>query len=206
MVKAIKAIDTRYAGHLFRSRLEARWAVFFDQIGLRWEYEPEGYVISDGTRYLPDFRTTARSGARRWLEVKPAHITQDPKFTAFARAAINSIYEDDYSGEIDCWPALVSGTPLEWLQSGKTLCPRCGGPMDNYDYGTETFLCESCDNETEFGGGNPTYANGIAGICWKPHKGWVVLDSRQAARWQKLLINSAMHAQKARFEHGANPF
>jgi hypothetical protein len=28
----VKAIDTRYAGCLFRSRLEARWAVFFERI------------------------------------------------------------------------------------------------------------------------------------------------------------------------------
>ncbi len=26
-----KAIPTEYAGYLFRSRLEARWAVFFDK-------------------------------------------------------------------------------------------------------------------------------------------------------------------------------
>lgn len=51
----IKAIETEYKGYLFRSRLEARWAVFFDEIGAKWEYEPEGYVLEDGTMYLPDF-------------------------------------------------------------------------------------------------------------------------------------------------------
>ena len=51
----IKAIETRYNGYHFRSRLEARWAVFFDTLGIRYEYEPEGYVLSDGSRYLPDF-------------------------------------------------------------------------------------------------------------------------------------------------------
>lgn len=50
----IKAIETRYKGYRFRSRLEARWAVFFDRLGLRWEYEPEGYELPSG-RYLPDF-------------------------------------------------------------------------------------------------------------------------------------------------------
>lgn len=29
----IKAIETEYDGHKFRSRLEARWAVFFNAIG-----------------------------------------------------------------------------------------------------------------------------------------------------------------------------
>jgi hypothetical protein len=30
----MKAIETRYAGCLFRSRLEARWAVLFDHLGI----------------------------------------------------------------------------------------------------------------------------------------------------------------------------
>jgi hypothetical protein len=41
----IKPIETRYKGHLFRSRLEARWAVFFDEMGIEWEYEKEGYTL-----------------------------------------------------------------------------------------------------------------------------------------------------------------
>lgn len=44
-----KAIQTEYRGYLFRSRLEARWAVFFDACRIPWEYEPEGLVLSDGT-------------------------------------------------------------------------------------------------------------------------------------------------------------
>lgn len=51
----IKAIETQYKGYRFRSRLEARWAVFFDALGLAWEYEPEGFDLGDGVRYLPDF-------------------------------------------------------------------------------------------------------------------------------------------------------
>ena len=35
----IKAIDTFYNDHLFRSRLEARWAVFFDAMKLPFRYE-----------------------------------------------------------------------------------------------------------------------------------------------------------------------
>lgn len=50
----MKAIQTSYKDYLFRSRLEARWAVFFDTIGIKWEYEYEGFT--DGkTYYLPDF-------------------------------------------------------------------------------------------------------------------------------------------------------
>lgn len=40
----IKAIETRYKGYRFRSRLEARWAIFLDVYGVRWEYEKEGFL------------------------------------------------------------------------------------------------------------------------------------------------------------------
>lgn len=68
----IRAIPTRYAGHFFRSRLEARWAVFLDYAGLRWEYEPEGFELGDGVRYLPDFWVPALGC---WVEVKPEEPT-----------------------------------------------------------------------------------------------------------------------------------
>jgi hypothetical protein len=48
-------IETRYAGCRFRSRMEARWAVFFDHMHVKWEYEPEGYKLRSGELYLPDF-------------------------------------------------------------------------------------------------------------------------------------------------------
>ena len=50
----IKAIDTFYRGILYRSRLEARWAVFFHKLNLKFEYEAEGYQLPSGW-YLPDF-------------------------------------------------------------------------------------------------------------------------------------------------------
>ena len=51
----IKAIQTEYNGYKFRSRLEAKWAVFFDTANIKYEYEPEGYEDENGKRYLPDF-------------------------------------------------------------------------------------------------------------------------------------------------------
>ena len=56
----IKPIETVYNGYRFRSRLEARWAVFFDALGIKYEYEPEGYTLQDGTKYLPDFMIYVR--------------------------------------------------------------------------------------------------------------------------------------------------
>lgn len=53
-MKRIAAITTHYAGRKFRSRVEARWAVFFDACGIAWEYEFEGFHLRSGA-YLPDF-------------------------------------------------------------------------------------------------------------------------------------------------------
>lgn len=50
----IKPIQTKYKGCNFRSRLEARYAIYFDALGIKWEYEIEGYNIN-GKWYLPDF-------------------------------------------------------------------------------------------------------------------------------------------------------
>lgn len=52
----IEAKETQYKGYRFRSRLEAKWAVFFDALGIEWEYEPEGFRLPNGKGYLPDFR------------------------------------------------------------------------------------------------------------------------------------------------------
>lgn len=65
-----RALPTTYAGCAFRSRLEARWAVFFDVLGITWEYEPQGFEAA-GHRWLPDFwlpETNDEGGT--WVEVK----------------------------------------------------------------------------------------------------------------------------------------
>lgn len=64
----IQPIETRYASHRFRSRLEARWAVFFTTLGIRWQYEPQGYTVGPAkTPYLPDFLLP---DLRTFVEVK----------------------------------------------------------------------------------------------------------------------------------------
>jgi hypothetical protein len=89
---AVKAIDTQYRGYLFRSRLEARWAIFFDTIGIEWEYEPEGYTLSTGERYLPDFWLPRfcdpASGV--FVEVKP-RTGDDAKAQQLARDSGHSV-------------------------------------------------------------------------------------------------------------------
>lgn len=60
-----RGIPTLYRGYRFRSRLEARWACFFDGIGWPWEYEP-----LDLNGYIPDFVLTFYRPVI--VEVKPA--------------------------------------------------------------------------------------------------------------------------------------
>lgn len=64
-VGAAQPLPTTYRGCRFRSRLEARWAVFFDHMGIGWQYEPQGYLIG-GRPYLPDFLLECGT----WVEVK----------------------------------------------------------------------------------------------------------------------------------------
>lgn len=63
----LKSIPTVYNGTTFRSRLEARWAYYFDLLGLKWYYEYEGFVLNDGTKYVPDFYIPGFG----YIEIKP---------------------------------------------------------------------------------------------------------------------------------------
>lgn len=74
---AIKPIETHYKGYRFRSRLEARWAVFFDALGVEWEYEPEGFDLGAAGWYLPDFKVCRGSG-HVWFEVKASEQAMTP--------------------------------------------------------------------------------------------------------------------------------
>lgn len=69
----IKPIETNYKGYRFRSRLEARWAVFLDALDIKWEYEKEGFELPSG-RYLPDFWL---QDWKIWLEIKPEKPTEE---------------------------------------------------------------------------------------------------------------------------------
>jgi hypothetical protein len=63
----IAPIQTEWKGYRFRSRTEARWAVFFDSLSVSFQYEPEGFELDDGIKYLPDFFLPQWNV---WFEVK----------------------------------------------------------------------------------------------------------------------------------------
>lgn len=70
----MKAIDTHYNGYKFRSRLEARWAVYFDQLNIEYQYEVEGFVLPSGKQYLPDFYLPQH---QFFCEIKPFSQSDD---------------------------------------------------------------------------------------------------------------------------------
>lgn len=45
-------IETLYKGCFFHNLTEARWAVFFDALGIKWSYKVEEHNLSDGIYYL----------------------------------------------------------------------------------------------------------------------------------------------------------
>lgn len=92
--QVIKAIETHYNGCRFRSRLEARYAVFFDKLGLRWEYEQEGYEF-EGTRYLPDFAIYFFGKYKKFVEIKPSTTKVSPVHLYLAGKM------DDWRHELD---------------------------------------------------------------------------------------------------------
>lgn len=65
-------IETHYNDLRFRSRLEARWAIFLDALSIPYQYEPEGYHLGSLGNYLPDFFLPTLN---LWLEIKGRHPT-----------------------------------------------------------------------------------------------------------------------------------
>lgn len=95
MITNLKAIETTYSGYRFRSRLEARWAVFFNFMQWNWQYEKEGFELPSGC-YLPDFWIAT---VNMWAEVKPGPMNKREKKLAQELAIASS------------FPVLVLDTP-----------------------------------------------------------------------------------------------
>lgn len=99
----MKAIETHYRGYRFRSRTEARWAVFFDKLGLRWDYEEQGYVLPKSGCYLPDFKLILATEELVYCEVK--HSDADD----FANDEISKLKE--FANACRCKVILLTGVP-----------------------------------------------------------------------------------------------
>ncbi len=200
----IKPIETTYRGYRFRSRLEARWAVFFDAVALKWEYEPEGFVLPDKTWYLPDFRVVSPQGMVSWYEIKPPGTLACPKMKALGDS-LESTYQDDPEGWNVANCQTLAGDPYSVIIESNTfrMCPRCGAiaqPM-SYDGPSQwdsdiNFGCWPCDIDTPSQG--PVEQGLLVEV--QPHKGWLIV--RDVRFYTDNLLRACNAARSARFEHG----
>jgi hypothetical protein len=130
---AIKAIETIYNGYRFRSRLEARWAVFFDRLDLPYEYEPQGYDLG-GLRYLPDFRL--RLDPECWIEVKARPPSAEEREKARQLAARSGLWVFLFHGDVWCLTTAIAFSPAGYECDGAWrwhACPRCDVGMVGRD-------------------------------------------------------------------------
>ncbi len=192
----IKAIPTEYKGYRFRSRLEARWAVFFDACGVEWEYEPEGYDLGEGTYYLPDFLlhgVDGRAEGDLYVEVKGQMTDEDArKIKRFAKTGINP-----YKLEKSETAILVVGK----IPEGETAA-------DISDYISSTAYSADPDHPCEFN------FETIDGDCFAAHPGinkngrfeLFGDDSNYLSDMDEIATERAYRlARQARFEHGEKP-
>jgi len=114
----MKVIQTHYRGHYFRSRLEARYAVFFDALNEKWVYEKEGYDLDEGDFYLPDF----------WLPRLECHVEikgQYPK-----KEEIRKCRKLQFFTEHDV--VIFDGLPTENYGLWFGWCDNGGFPTESY--------------------------------------------------------------------------
>lgn len=106
-------IPTVYGGVRFRSRLEARWAAFFDLLEWRWEYEP-----LDLEGYIPDFMLTGVWEDPFLVEVKPIVrlFGNESEFDAHLRHFADSGWRSS---------AIVVGAALFQLPPDALACGAC---------------------------------------------------------------------------------
>lgn len=142
----IQAINTYYAGHYFRSRLEARWACVFNDLGLNWEYEPQGYQVGEERRpYLPDFHLPDIGW---WIEVKGARERLDMSLLADAVHPTKGLGPDGGSTNLLILgpiPDTNGSAPLHFSVSGPAVCGQLHRCTDDCDfppvqYGLHCFM------------------------------------------------------------------
>jgi hypothetical protein len=130
----MKAIETVYRGYRMRSRLEARWAAFFDGLGWRWAYEP--YDL-DG--WIPDFLIF---GERPLLvEVKPA----------ICRGDLNACLEPAHLRQQKPEPLLVGIDPLLDSDGCAGLLGESAEFWDGANFARGIWCrCRECGNPAVF--------------------------------------------------------
>lgn len=205
-MKRIKPIQTEYRGYLFRSRLEARWAVFFDACGVDWAYEPEGYDLGGGIYYLPDFllhnvQLGGFGSGSEFSEIRSLYVEVKGQMTQTASEKIVAFYEAGLTGDfpdISDTPVLVLGdipagaTLAEMRSWVDTECRR------EHPRAARVFHFGTVDGMdcTAFPGINREGCLELFGQAEEYNRRFI--DRRKTERAYRL-------ARQARFEHGETP-
>lgn len=183
----IKPIQTFYNGYRFRSRTEARWAVFFDALKIKYEYEPEGYVLPQHGPYLVDFyfpEGLFTCGNPIFAEVKP--------------------YQGEYPNISELFPILD-----EFVKKIGSLILLDGPPDFTYyhigNYGTLDF---SDKDRVSWGDCAMLWGDAICENRWFWYGGFEERHDRDLFdkdNFEKRYIDAVYAARTARFEHGEKP-
>ena len=188
-VPPLKPIPTRYNGYRFRSRLEARWAVFFDRLGIAYQYEPEGFELSDGSWYLPDFWLPSFHGGT-WVEVKGSGD--------FAKAEVFAKQSDHYVWYANGQP----GYQTYEMESRHDFLPGCvplaseARDEDRMYWWAHTEFAWWTDGKQNYCHYHPSYEDREYAV--------VLTDWLLTCGGERVLAARAA-ARAARFEHGEIP-
>jgi hypothetical protein len=147
---ALQAIQTFYDGQHYRSRLEARWAVFFNAMRIHYQYEPEGFNLH-GTFYLPDFYLPTQ---KYFFEVKGPFTDNngEEKAIRLANASDQVVY---LFGEIPKIDKQITGSGLAFypggiMDAGYLWCMKkcCGKVGIQYHGRSGRIECDCHDRDT----------------------------------------------------------
>jgi hypothetical protein len=209
-----QAIQTRYNGHLFRSRLEARWAVWLDSLGIKYAYEVQGFSL-DGEAYLPDFWLPFPSGtawpqgtppvAGYWLEIKPAPLTDREEQLLSRLAQHTKHHAQAFAG--DPWPGefalYTASLPGGSSFAPPTLCPFCRGSGAGYAIPVEREWRGKRFSALE---PNPCPCQTAPADWWlKGHLHGFFSNLLGQIPDQEQVNRAFQRARSARFEHGESP-
>lgn len=187
----IKPIETVYKGYRFRSRLEARWAVFFDALGLKYEYEKEGFEINDSICYLPDFYLP---DSNRWVEVKGTLLSDDEiiKCESFCEAK-----------DPDVKFSIVIGLPHRPVIFG---AESVGIASFTYSWQAEEGTEHTENGKTVNGPLIPSYIKFLNNDLTQNPIPTRFMPASWIGNWEDSKLDAAIDAAKgARFEHGEKP-
>lgn len=194
----IKPIETVYNGYRFRSRLEARWAVFFDAIGAEYEYEPEGYELPDGTRYLPDFllkHVLGRGTSNIFVEVKGVLTENDLR-------KIKKFSCPDDGPVPNGYPIIIFGQIPDVTKIERHYVPGLGyiGPWWQFDFSKDNneHFYNLEFSEGDYYWTEPKASKGGGLVLDYPDDPYDFVD-------EELTVNAYAEARQARFEHGETP-